>query len=926
MSGPSTPAMDLRLPQALASLVRLAVRACAASGAAVLLIEGERARVVASHGTVPAVPDELRRRAAAGSPAAAAPRGGTACAVAVIRTDGAIVGVMEVDGIPAPAAEEATAALGDLAEQAAVVIGQHRRIWRLLELAWQRAQAANQLIEHEEQFRLALDALGAHIAILDGDGRIIAVNQAWRDYGAERGGAAETGSSYLDVCDRAAAAGVADASSAAAGIRAVATGLQRRFELEYACPGPGSEERWFILRVTRFPRSDRQWVVAAHTDVTERRRSERALRESRERFAGIISSALDAIITIDAADRVTVFNAAAERMFGWRADEVIGGPLARLLPAGLHRRQLALLGAIRSAAPPNGPLAGGRLLHARRRLGEEFPIEASLSRLETAAGTLITVIVRDVTERERSQRALRRSEHRWTVAVQGSNDGIWEWSVDEGAWFSQRCHEMLGYAAEEFPQDLEHWLGLLHPDDREMVCEALVRHVLGAAPLVSVEYRARCRDGSWKWLLTRGRAEASPDGVAGRMAGSTTDISERKLAEFALRESQARNAAIIDSALDAILAMDAAGRITRFNPAAERIFGWKEGEVLGRDLADIVVPPEHREAHRRAIANYLATGTSRILGRRLELESVRSDGSRMPVEMAVVAVPVEGSLLFIGHLRDLSERRAAEARMRRHEQQLIQSEKMVALGTLVSGVAHEINNPANFIALNTPLLLRLWHGVLPVLDAHAETDPSFAIGAMPWNEARALVPQCHDGIQEGVRRIKRIVTDLKDFAREDTPGFADDVDLNAVIATAVRLAEHTVRKWTHTLRLDLAAGLPVVSGSHQRLEQVVINLLINACQALPRHECAIHVRTMQETGTGMVALEVEDQGIGMSPETLQRATEPFFTTKRDLGGTGLGLSVSAAIIAEHGGTLTFASVPGVGTTVRVRLPVDRQPG
>jgi len=382
---------------------------------------------------------------------------------------------------------------------------------------------------------------------------------------------------------------------------------------------------------------------------------------------------------------------------------------------------------------------------------------------------------------------------------------------------------------------------------------------------------------------------------------------------------------IAEHAADAIFLLDTEGRTTYANPAAEGMFGWGVEEVVGRHLAEIVVPPRASAAGDDGIEAYLGHDRTGPAKRRLELEALRADGTRFPVEIAVVEVQLTAGVMFIGHLRDLSEQRAAEARMRRHEQQLIQSEKMVALGTLVSGVAHEINNPANFISLNTPLLLRMWHGVQPILDAHAERNPGFSIGTLGWSEARTLVPQCHDGIQEGVRRIKRIVNDLKDFARDETPGLGDEVDLNLVVAAAVRLVEHTVRKWTHALHLHLAEDLPTVAGSHQRLEQVVINLVINACHALPNHDRAIHIRTSHDPGADTVVLEVEDEGAGIPPDVLPRILEPFFTTKRDIGGTGLGLSVSASIIAEHGGTLSFSSALGVGTTARIVIPLERQP-
>lgn len=181
-----------------------------------------------------------------------------------------------------------------------------------------------------------------------------------------------------------------------------------------------------------------------------------------------------------------------------------------------------------------------------------------------------------------------------------------------------------------------------------------------------------------------------------------------------------------------------------------------------------------------------------------------------------------------------------------------------------------------------------------------------------------------DEMLEGARRIKRIVEDLKDFARPEDAGQREPMDMNAVVRAALRLIGNPIKKATHRLEVDLAEALPPVTGNAQRIEQVVVNLVLNACQALPDPERAIRITTRHEAERGQVALTVEDEGVGIPPEHLSRLTDPFFTTKRDRGGTGLGLSVSSGIVTEHGGTLEFRSTPGAGTAVRLVLPVPAE--
>lgn len=270
--------------------------------------------------------------------------------------------------------------------------------------------------------------------------------------------------------------------------------------------------------------------------------------------------------------------------------------------------------------------------------------------------------------------------------------------------------------------------------------------------------------------------------------------------------------------------------------------------------------------------------------------------------------------------REVAERERAAEQLRLQQQQLVQADKMAALGVLVSGVAHEINNPNGFLLLNLPTLKGIFLDALEVLDERHRADGELVLGGLDYATVREEVPRMLDEMQGGSRRIKRIVEDLKDFARRDDKPVFDDVDLNAVVQAAVRIVEPSIRKATHRFRADYQADLPCVRGNAQRIEQVVVNLVLNACEALPGPERAVVVSTGEDAARGVVWVRVADEGVGIAPEQLPRLTDPFFTTKRESGGTGLGLSVSAGIVKEHGGTLAFDSQPGVGTTVTVTLP------
>ncbi len=270
---------------------------------------------------------------------------------------------------------------------------------------------------------------------------------------------------------------------------------------------------------------------------------------------------------------------------------------------------------------------------------------------------------------------------------------------------------------------------------------------------------------------------------------------------------------------------------------------------------------------------------------------------------------------------EVTERKRALDELKLHQDKLIQADKMASLGTLVAGVAHEINNPNGLILLNMPILREVYQDAEEVLEDRFLNRGDFTLGGLPYSRMRNEVPHLLEEMQEGANRIKRIVEELKDFARHDTSAATEPVDFNAVVRTAVRLVESSLRSSTNRFEAHYAPALPSIRGNAQRIEQVVINLILNACQALPNMECGIVLTTFHDQETGTVILKLSDEGLGIAPEHIARLTDPFFTTKRESGGTGLGLSVSATIVKEHSGTLEFDSTPGTGTTVTLTFPV-----
>ncbi len=276
--------------------------------------------------------------------------------------------------------------------------------------------------------------------------------------------------------------------------------------------------------------------------------------------------------------------------------------------------------------------------------------------------------------------------------------------------------------------------------------------------------------------------------------------------------------------------------------------------------------------------------------------------------------------------REIVERKRAAEELQVRQKQLLQADKMTSLGILTSGVAHEINNPNGLIQLNLPLLSKAWQGAEPILEEHFRQHGDFKLGWFDYSRMREEIPQMLREMLDSSNRIKRTVEELKDFARRDDSDSNDAVDLHQVINSSLRLVKNAMQKATANFQADYCEPLPKVRGNGHRIEQVVVNLLLNACQALNSSNQAIRLRTGLLADEQMVYIEIEDEGCGIEPELLERMTDPFFTTKRESGGTGLGLSVSAGIVNDHQGRLEFDSAPGQGMRVRLLLPVFKEEG
>jgi PAS domain S-box-containing protein len=629
-------------------------------------------------------------------------------------------------------------------------------------------------------------------------------------------------------------------------------------------------------------------ALALNREIAERKRVGDELRESETLYRSLFTLAPSGVVLLDGEGRLLAFNDQAHQQLGFTRDEFAGLTLSDL-----------------EADEPPGVLAGRPSTHRpgefevrhRTRSGEVRNVLVSGRQVDTGREKRFLAVWQDITERKRAEQALRASEERLRQTLKYAEAGTWEWSILSGEvfWSAESC-ALLGVAARTDAATFAEWESCIHPDDLARVNVAVADAVTGASAEYMAEYRARDPHRGWRWVLGLGRVERARDGTPVRMLGINIDITHRKAAEDACRCSEERFRALIEKAMDMTLILDAEGRIVFWSPSATEALGWASEEVLGRATSELIHPEDAGRAAEALAAIIGRPGATASVSMRVR----HKDGSWRLIESLrrnlLEDSAVEGVVV---NARDVTEQR-------RLEEQLRQAQSLESIGRLAGGIAHDFNNLLTVILAGTEQLSHgPREGLHPDLEIVQEIDTAAA-------RARDLTQQ------------------LLAFARKQVIA-PIALDLNALVLNAEKLLRRVLGEDVElTVQLDPSLG--TVRCDPSQLEQIILNLAVNARDAMPRGGCLTIATDNVRVAGGQsprradaapgayVRLAVRDSGCGMSADVKARLFEPFFTTKPPGKGTGLGLATVYGIVKQSNGHIHVESEPGEGTVFEILFP------
>ena len=650
-------------------------------------------------------------------------------------------------------------------------------------------------------------------------------------------------------------------------------------------------------------------VQATLRDVTERNLTEQRVRDSEEKYRTVFETTGTATIIVEEDTVISLANRQYEVLSGFSKEELEGHKSWTDFVGGQDRERMLHYHRQRRISPNSVPQNYEFTFIDRH--GTRKEIFSAVSMIPGTSQRVASCL--DITELKQAQRAIQKMQRQQRAILDNIPDLIWL-KDREGRYLT--VNQALIAASGIEVQKL---LGL---NDFDIWPEQLARQyreddmaVIRSGGQYCCEEELEGSDGRRTWIETIKMPVFSEDGELLGTTGVARNIEQRKRTEQALRESEERFYQLFAQNHDAIILLRLDNmEIIDANPKMISLFGYSREELLTAGPWSFMAPEDYQK-----LILLLATegpATDFLLD---AATTIKKDGTRSAVSILGKTIRLKELDVIYCSIRDITERIRLEEEMKSTQARLINISKMTSIGMLVSGLAHEINNPNSYIAVNAMLLADAWRDAQPALAQFQKTHGDFTLAGLPYEEMREVAPRLFDGLKKGSSRINTIVDNLRTFARKDSSSLDGRIDINSVISDAMVILSYQIHKTTDNFRLELAPDLPPARGNRQQVEQVVINLVLNALQSLPGREAAVIVTTAVEPSSDSIVISVRDQGKGMERTLLERATEPFFSTRLEEGGTGLGLSIVASIVKDHNGSLEIESTPRQGTTATVRL-------
>jgi two-component system sensor kinase FixL len=493
----------------------------------------------------------------------------------------------------------------------------------------------------------------------------------------------------------------------------------------------------------------------------------------------------------------------------------------------------------------------------------------------------------------------RSRNERLQLGIEGSGIGLWELNLTtrELVW-SKTARELFGFSGEQ-PISFDIFLSLLDPQDRDHTVRSLQRSI-ESGDNFNAEFRIERNPGGEHWVRTRGSVVKADDGSPLHLAGIAFDIDDEKQLEQALRTQQNHLRSILETVPDAMIVIDSRGLMRFFSSAAERLFGYSEGEAIGRNISELMAGPD-RARHDNHLDRYKASGERHIIGIGRIVTGRRRDGTTFPIHLTIGEMQSGGERYFTGFIRDLTEYQQTQARLHELQSELVHVSRLSAMGEMASALAHELNQPLSAISNYMKGSRRL------LTDSN---DPN-----------RSKIESAMDRAAEQALRAGQIIRRLRDFvSRGESEKRVES--LAKLIEEAGALGLTGAREQGVLLRFNLEPLSDQVLVDRVQIQQVLVNLFRNALEAMANSEKKELVVTNLRVADHMIEVSVADSGPGFPEDVKSNLFQTFFTTKET--GMGVGLSISRSIIEAHGGRMWAESNPWGGATFRFTLPSAAQ--